>query len=287
MAIVKMKFKRIYGSAVLAIVAAGTAFAATGSDDAAVVASLKERLPKTEVAKVDCATMKDLCEVTAGKSIFYVDKAARYLIIGHVFDMETRSDLTAARLLEINPEALLGGASQANEGGAEELAAATAGRPVARDYPVRKAAPAAGAARPQLVSLGSLPTAGGIEWGPSGGQKITIFTDLRCSYCRLLTTDLETMNVKVVERPISVLGTRELSNRVYCARDRVRALRLAYAGDVPAEARCDTSGLDANERFARQNGFTGTPVIVREDGAVHHGYMPKAELLAWLKGSKS
>jgi thiol:disulfide interchange protein DsbC len=280
------KLNRAYGAAILAVLAAGTAFAATTSSDAAVTAALKERLPKTELAKVDCSVMDGLCEVTVGKSVFYVDRRARYLIVGHVFDMQTRQDLTSARLLQINPEALLGGASQRSNEGEEELASAQAGRAVSRDYPVPRAVPPMGAARQQLVSLASLPASGAIEWG-NAGPKVTIFTDFRCGYCRALAGQLETMNVKVVERPISVLGTRELSNRVYCARDRVRALRAAYAGEVPAEASCDTSGLDANERFARANGFTGTPVIVRSDGAVHHGFMPKAELSAWLKGASS
>jgi thiol:disulfide interchange protein DsbC len=293
---VMAKINRIYGIALVAALVAGTAFASGVSGDSAVTAALKERLPKTELAKVDCTVMDGICEVTAGKSIFYVDKQARYLIVGHVFDMQTRQDLTSARLLEINPEALLGGASQrsdgADGGGQDELASAQAGRVVAHDYQVPKAAPAmgtgpgTGVARQQLVALSTLPASGAIHWG-GVGPKVTIFTDFRCGYCRALTNQLETMNVQVVERPISVLGTRELSNRVYCAKDRVRALHLAYAGDTPPEARCDTSGLDANERFAHDNGFTGTPVIVRSDGAVHHGFLPKDELLAWLRGAKS
>jgi thiol:disulfide interchange protein DsbC len=275
--------------------AAGYAVAATASSDAAVAAALKTRLPKTEVAKIDCKVLDGLCEVTAGKSIFYVDKSARYLVVGHVYDMETRQDLTSARLFDINPEALLGGGSQhadaeQDDPNVDALASAQAGRPVARDYPTGKANPPAGAgvgvAQGPVVSLASLPDAGAIKWG-SGGQKVTIFTDFRCGYCRALTNTLETMNVTVVERPISVLGTRALTNRVYCAKDRVRALHAAYAGDVPPDAKCDTSGLDANEKFARANGFSGTPVIVRSDGAVLHGYRPKAFLTAWLKGAKS
>jgi thiol:disulfide interchange protein DsbC len=271
------------------LVAAAIASASSPSNQV-VLAALKERLPKTALANVDCTVIDGICEVTSGKSIFYVDKKARYLIVGHVFDMETRQDLTSARLLETNAEALLGGASQRGDGGEaggeDVLASAQAGRVVARDYPMPKPSPGAGATRQQFVALSSLPTSGAIHWG-SGGAKVTVFTDFRCGYCRALTNQLETMNVQVTERPISVLGTRELSNRVYCAKDRVRALHAAYAGDIPPEARCDTSGLDANERFARDNGFTGTPVIVRSDGAVHHGYLPKDQLLAWLKGVKS
>lgn len=281
----------------LAMVLAGTAVASSTPADTAVAAALKDRLPRTEVARIDCATVEGLCEVTAGKSLFYVDKSARYLIVGHLYDMETRQDLTSARLLEINPEALLGGASRRqesdddadaeNDDGGDALASAKAGTPIARNYSVRKATSVAGeAGAQQSVSLAGLPANGAIEWG-RGGQRVTIFTDFRCSYCRALTNTLETMNVTVVERPISVLGSRALSERVLCAKDRVRALRLAYAGETPAEARCDTSGLDANERFARTHGFTGTPVIVRSDGAVLQGFRSKEVLVAWLKGARS
>lgn len=272
----------------LAMVLAGTAVASSTPADTAVAAALKERLPRTEVAKIDCTTVEGLCEVTAGKSLFYVDKSARYLIVGHLYDMETRQDLTSARLLEINPEALLGGASRRQEAddGGDALASAEAGTPVARDYPVRRTAAVAGARTEQSVSLAGLPASGAIQWG-SGAQRVTIFTDFRCSYCRALTNTLETMNVTVIERPISVLGSRALSERVLCAKDRVRALRLAYAGETPAQASCDTSGLDANERFARAHGFTGTPVIVRSDGAVLHGFRSREVLVAWLKGAKS
>lgn len=287
--------KATWLAAALIGVGSGAVAWAVGPVDAAVAAALKVRLPKTEVAKIDCKVLDGLCEVTAGKSIFYVDKSARYLVVGHVYDMETRQDLTSARLLDINPEALLGGGAQHAEADEEgddvnALASAQAGHPVARDYPTGKAQPPAGAGAgaqgEASVSLASLPDAGAIKWG-SGGQKVTIFTDFRCGYCRALTNTLETMNVTVVERPISVLGTRALTNRVYCAKDRVRALHAAYAGDVPPEAKCDTSGLDANEKFARANGFSGTPVIVRSDGAVLHGYRPKEFLVAWLKGAKS
>jgi thiol:disulfide interchange protein DsbC len=280
-------------SVAICVVLGGTALAASGPADGAVAAALKARLPKTEVEKVDCKAINGLCEVTAGKSLFYVDKSARYLIVGHVYDMQTRQDLTSARLLEIDPQALLGGAPQrasSEESDPEALASATSGTVAAHDYPMPKAAPRVGSGQEledgQKVSLASLPASGAINWG-SGGSKVTIFTDFHCGYCRALSNALETMNVTVVERPISVLGTRAISNRVYCARDRVRALRSAYAGEVPPEATCDTSGLDANERFARDNGFTGTPVIVRSDGAVLHGYRPKEFLVAWLKGAKS
>ena len=271
----------------LAAISPTIASAAVGGDGL-VTAALKTRLPKTEVSSVDCGKVAGLCEVVAGKSLFYVDRQARYLIVGRLYDMETRQDLTAARLLEINPDALLGGAARSAESEAgdetQALAAAQAGKPVAAGYAPPKAAGRTEAG--QAVSLASLPAQGAIRWG-AGPQKVTIFTDFRCGYCRALVGALETMNVAVDERPISVLGTRELSNRVYCAKNRAAAQRAAYMGNELPAATCDTSGLDANEKFAREHGFTGTPVIVRSDGAVLHGYRPKEFLATWLKGAKS
>ena len=56
---------------------------------------------------------------------------------------------------------------------------------------------------------------------------------------------------------------------------------------MQGSGQCDTTGLDENEAFAKKHGFTGTPVLVRADGAVLEGYRPRAALIAWLKGDAS
>ncbi|RYY16608.1 MAG: DsbC family protein, partial [Alphaproteobacteria bacterium] len=81
---------------------------------AQVEAALKDRLPKTKVSSVDCSKVDGLCEVVAGENLFYVDRTARFLVIGRVYDMQTRQDLTAARLLALNPDMLVGSAAKAN-----------------------------------------------------------------------------------------------------------------------------------------------------------------------------
>ena len=78
-------------------VAASAAMMLTGSAEPAigpqVQAALQQRLPKTPITGIDCTKIEGLCEVTAGANLFYVDKSARYLVIGRVYDMETRQDL--------------------------------------------------------------------------------------------------------------------------------------------------------------------------------------------------
>ena len=273
--------------AIGAIGIAGIALAAdvAGTDEAQVTGSLKTRLPKTQLTKVECKKIDGLCEVTAGSNLFYVSHDARYLIIGRVYDMETRQDLTAARLLEINPDMLVGGAAKANAAAADgpeeagpEVSLAGGG--------VRRTT---GPVRPAALNLARLPADGAIIWGNRAAkQTVTVFTDFRCGYCRALTNVLRSMDVRVVERPISVLGSRDIADRVYCSKNQEQALHAAYAGEpFKASSACDTKGLDANEKFAHEHGLSGTPVIVRSDGAMIEGYRPKEFLEAWLNGAKS
>lgn len=271
------------GLAVMALAGGAGLAAATvapGAEDR-VTRALHARLPKTKVTKVDCGVVAGLCEIQAGDNLFYTDAGGRYLVIGRVYDMETRQDLTAARLLAINPDLLAGTAASA----AREDGDAPAGLTPSSTTPSPPSSPRAAVRAAANVSLAALPSSGAIVWG-RGRSQVTVFSDFHCGYCRLLHQQLKAMDVRVLERPISVLGTRMVSNAVLCAPAPARALEQAYEGaDLPARA-CDTSGLDANERFAREHGFDGTPVIVREDGAVLHGYRPKEVLEAWLAGGK-
>lgn len=272
-------------AAAAALSVAGIALAAdvAGKDESKVSLLLKTRLPKTPLTKLDCEKIEGLCEVTSGANLFYVNHGARYLIIGRVYDMETRQDLTAARLLEINPDMLVGGAAKAN------AAATDDGDQGDVTAPARGVGKTSVPVRPVALNLSGLPTEGAIIWGNRAAkQSVTIFTDFRCGYCRALTNVLRGMDVKVVERPISVLGSRDIADRVYCSKNQEQALHAAYAGEpFKAPASCDTKGLDANERFAREHGLNATPIIVRGDGAVLEGYRPKEFLEAWLRGAQS
>ncbi|MEO6716169.1 MAG: DsbC family protein [Novosphingobium sp.] len=235
--------------------------------------ALKLRLPRTPIDSLICDGFGSLCEVVSKKTLFYVDRQARFLMVGRLYDMESRQDLTAARLLALNPDLLAaGGLRRETDADAEDPGA----------KPEHKVAAA-------NISLAGLPANGAITWGPESGPRVVVFSDFHCGYCKRLSAELEKIGARVEERPISIFGadSRRLSEQVLCAADRPRALRTAYAGESLTEARrCDTSGLDANEAFARTHGFAGTPVIVRpSDGAVLEGFRPAVELTRFLKGA--
>lgn len=236
-------------------------------DLAKVRAALKLRLPKTPIDAVTCAGLGGLCEVASKATLFYTDARARYLVIGRVYDMEARQDLTAARLLALNPDLLAAGAARSEDSGNEA--------------PVQQRPNA-----PRKVALAGLPASGAISWGPANGPKVVIFSDFHCSYCKRLSDELKAIGARVEERPISIFGaeSRRDAERVLCAPDPARALHLAYERVALANPkRCDTRGLDANEAFTKAHGFGGTPTIVRpSDGAVLEGYRDAAALKAFL-----
>lgn len=242
----------------------------TAPDTAQVRAALKLRLPKTPIDAIDCSGLGGLCEVASKSTLFYVDRAAKYLVIGRVYDMEARQDLTAARLLALNPDLLTAGAAR-REGGGEE--------PKPQQRP----------SVPARVSLAGLPANGAISWGPADGPKVVVFSDLHCGYCKKLEDELKAIGARVEERPISIFGaeSRRDAERVLCSPRPEISLRMAYSGLALANPKpCDTSGLDANEAFAKAHGFGGTPIIVRpSDGAVLEGYRPAATLRAFLRAA--
>ena len=259
-------------AAVLTVgVSAVTAMPATAQDLASeVTEALELRLPKTPIDEIECDRFGPWCEVVSGETLFYIDKSARYLLVGRLYDMEERRDVTASRLLELNPDLIAAGAARATPSGHENSASASV---------------------TERVDLSTLPAEGAIHWGNKKGPNLVVFSDFQCGYCRRLVDELGKAGVLVEERPISILGTqsRRLAETVICASDPGRALHQAYEGTLdPGGASCaETRGLDANEAFARANGFAGTPVIVRaSDGAVLHGYRDAATLREFAAPTK-
>ena len=235
-----------------------------------VTAALKLRLPKTPVDAMTCDTLGPWCEVVSDDTLFYIDQGARYLFVGRLYDMEARSDLTAARLLELNPDQIAAGAARAEPAASEQ-----------GDNQVAKA--------PDRVDLSSLPKEGAVRWGNPEGPKLVVFSDFQCGYCKRLADELAKAEVLVEERPISIFGaeSRAIAEGVACAGNPVAALHAAYEGKAPqAQHKCPGArALDANEAFARDHGFSGTPVIVRaSDGAVLHGFRDAATLRAFAQG---
>lgn len=119
---------------------------------------------------------------------------------------------------------------------------------------------------------------------------VTIFTDVDCTYCRKLHSQIDDymakgIAVRYMLYPRNGPASRSwsVSESVWCASDRNSALTAAKA-DVQFESnKCDASAISAQYVLGQQVGLTGTPAIVLEDGTLLSGYFPPDALAMRLR----
>jgi thiol:disulfide interchange protein DsbC len=121
-------------------------------------------------------------------------------------------------------------------------------------------------------------------------HEITVFTDVDCTYCRKLHSEIDDINrrgitVRYLFFPRSGPDTPSYykSESVWCAKDRNKALTDAKAGKALDAKRCDNP-IDKHLALVSELGLRGTPAIILEDGTVFPGYMPADKLEALVNG---
>jgi thiol:disulfide interchange protein DsbC len=248
------------------VVIAGAGMASSSTKD--LQAGLQSQFPKTRITQVDCKTVvSGLCEVTAGRNLFYASRDGRYVVVGSVLDLDKKVDLTDERLRQL----------AAVDGATGKLADSSPAPAAVGD--VRK------------INV-DLPLANAIVHNPGAPLKVKVFSDFSCGYCRAFFTQLAAdQGIEVTEYPIAVLGedSRKKAIQVLCARDRRSASDAAYAGKPlvsAANCRDADAAVEQNTSFARAHGVLGTPTIVRADGGVNPGYLDPTALKAFAE-SKS
>ena len=183
-------------------------------------------------------------EAVVRKKIFYFTEDANYLFVGHIFDTAKKTDLTAARLVDL-----------------------------------------------ARVRWDTLPLKDAIKvvYG-NGKAKMAVITDTNCTFCRLLEQSIRQVgNVTVYNFLHPTARSRELSRRVFCAKDNARAFQeYMIEGKEPevSAEKCDSSALDRNIALGRKLGIGGTPVIIFSDGETHPGSLSAADLQEKLTQKK-
>ena len=116
-------------------------------------------------------------------------------------------------------------------------------------------------------------------------QRVAIFSDPFCGYCRQLErtlNELPQLEVAIYLAPMQP-GARALADALWCAPDSAGAwLAQMLDGEAPQARECNTDALDRNLALARTLGIQGTPTLVAPDGRVMPGAASAPEILAWL-----
>ncbi|MEO1187708.1 MAG: DsbC family protein [Pseudomonadota bacterium] len=230
--------------------------AANGDDTA-----IRTAFPNTKIDSIDCLTAAPLCEVVAGTSVFYTTQDARLMVIGRVFDLQHGRSLTDDRLDALD-----------------------AGQPIARSGAVASRPPQS---LPQGIA-GHFDANDAIVTG-EGPRHLAIIADPNCPYCAMVSEAVvELGDVQADIYLVGTVGGRAVPETVYCASDPETALYQAYTKSLDLGASCDAAlAVARNERAARALGLSGTPILIRGDGAIRYGALSAPDLDTWLKGGST
>lgn len=120
--------------------------------------------------------------------------------------------------------------------------------------------------------------------------RVTIFTDVDCTYCRKLHSQIDeylaagiAIRYMLYPRNGPASTSWATSERVWCARDRNRALTSAKLDSDFETQKCDASAVSQQYMLGQDIGLTGTPAIVFDDGTLVSGYLPPAALASRLQ----
>ena len=116
-------------------------------------------------------------------------------------------------------------------------------------------------------------------------HSVTIFTDVDCTYCRKLHSQIDDylangIEIRYVLYPRNGPASKSWSTSedVWCARDRGAALTAAKLDRAFETSKCDASVVSDHYALGSDIGLSGTPAIVLEDGTLIGGYLPPAQL---------
>ncbi|MEL7322573.1 MAG: DsbC family protein [Pseudomonadota bacterium] len=258
---------RIISIAILAI-ASGTAFVlASGQGGEAretanavqldVRAAVETRFAETEVDEVNCDGFGPLCEVVAGKTVFYVDPEARHAFIGRLFNLDEKADLTEATLQRLGPQPDI-------------------------------IEPDLGAPTTFTAAWDDLPFESAIVRNKGGERKVAVFSDLNCGYCRNLSVALEEApDIEVHEFLVGQIGSEAASQAIGCSDNPSDAITEYFRTHQAPAAQCARDIVTPARAAAQAINMRGTPTFVRSDGAITSGFRDIASLRAWIDAGVS
>ena len=151
-------------------------------------------------------------------------------------------------------------------------------------------------AQASAINWESLPIKTSVKYGGSGSQKLAVFFDPECGWCRKLhkqLASLDDVEVYAIMYPVDGLTptSKGKAATILCSADPLKALDTVMAGEALPPVSDQACLNDANtaisqvQAFARDNNINGTPTLVAPDGRVRPGFMDEEHLRAWLKKS--
>lgn len=256
---IKTTTRILAASLMAAALTATSAFAGTSIEEAQMLVKLKTKYPATQFKAVNTTKFPGIFEVVMGRNVAYVEETGRYFLFGHVFDMQTQTDLTEAA------------------------------------YPTQAGGPVEGGAAPRAeasrIDFGSLPLKDAIVTiKGNGSRKLAVFSDPDCPYCRQLEGNLASITdvtIYTFLMPLEQLHpeAKAKSIGVWCASDKAKAWSDLMQRNVVPTGTCDNP-VERNVALAEKFGINGTPTLILADGSIQRGALSVTRLEAVLGSVK-
>ena len=234
-----MKTTRLITSILATAFFAGTAFAAGDAlKETAVLATLKQKYPSTVIKSVSATSLPGIYEVVMGKNVAYVEESGRYFIFGHLFDMQTQTDMTEGKIM----------AEQVQKTDFNKLPTQDAVKIVRGD----------GSRKVAIFSDPDCPYCKQLENNIANLTNVTIY---------LYLFPLEQLHPQAKAKAVGV----------WCAPDRAKAWDGLMRRNEAVSGQCDNP-IDRNVALAESLGINGTPTVILPDGSIIPGAPSSAKL---------
>lgn len=218
-----------------------------------------------------------LIEAITAKNVYYFDQKAKVAIVGELLDIENKVAVTVERRRHLGK---FGDLDKSSKGGSDLDS---------RQAPAAAAAPSAPrpAAAVKTVDLSELTAENYIVHNEGAGEILYVVSDFNCGFCNKLHQELKGVtDIEVREIPVRFLRDEStlFGAHALCAEDGAAASSDIFEGRRSGITTCD-EGVEAvgfNTNWASQNGLTGTPALITEDGRASSGYRELARIRQFL-----
>lgn len=199
-------------------------------------------MPELKIDSIQPSEIKGLYEVTVGANIFYVSDDGKYLLQGHLIDIEAKTDLTEEKLA-----------------GTRKLAIDKLGEDQMIIFKPEKSK--------YIVSIFT-----DIDCG--------YCRKLHSELDQYMAEGI-TVQYLFYPRAGKGSGSYNKAVSVWCADDRNAALTAAKKGGTVESKTCDNP-IDEHMQLGVEFEARGTPMIITEKGNIFPGYVPAARLASVL-----
>lgn len=216
-------------------------------DFAVIEQAVRQAMPSTKIDAIAPSPIPGLVEVVAGQNILYADTSGRWLMVGHLYDLETAQDVTADRKAQL---------SRLDWNSLPLEAAVHYG-----EGPLKLA----------IFSDPDCPWCRKLHQALREAEGIEVWE---------IMFPVPALHPAARDKAVAILCHARPVEALAQTMD-----GKATPGEPPA-ADCIGQAQQRVEQvmaFGHANDIQGTPTLVASDGRVHSGYLPLDQLKAWLE----